>query len=149
MVRHLAWFLALLIFGSAGTAAELDTPATRHAAAQRYAQIADVGKLMRDAVDSITLKMPEASRDTFRALMTKHVRTSVIQAAVLTSMEKNFTTRELNALAAFYGSEVGRSAMAKFGTYMADVMPIIQAELMRAISELKQEGALNVKPNDT
>ena len=47
-------------------------------------------------------------------------------------MVKHFTTEELKALADFYGSPVGKSAMQKFGAYMADIMPVMQAEIMKA-----------------
>jgi hypothetical protein len=53
-------------------------------------------------------------------------------------MVKHFTTEELKALADFYGSPVGKSAMQKFGAYMADLMPIIQAEMMKAQAKLSR-----------
>jgi hypothetical protein len=52
--------------------------------------------------------------------------------AMTDAMVKHFTTEELKALADFYGSPVGKSAMKKFGSYMADVMPALQAEIMKA-----------------
>ena len=54
------------------------------------------------------------------------------------AMVKNFTTEELKALADFYGSPVGKSAMQKFGAYMADIMPVMQAEIMKASAKLNQ-----------
>ena len=47
-----------------------------------------------------------------------------------------FTTDELKALADFYGSPVGKSAMKKFGAYMADIMPVVQAEIMKAAAKM-------------
>jgi len=55
------------------------------------------------------------------------------------SMVKNFTADELKALADFYGSPVGKSAMKKFGAYMADVMPSIQAEVEKAQAKANRE----------
>ena len=51
-----------------------------------------------------------------------------------------FTTDELKALADFYGSPVGKSAMQKFGAYMADVMPAMQAEMLKAQAKLNQSA---------
>ena len=48
---------------------------------------------------------------------------------------------ELNALADFYGSSVGASAMKKFGAYMADVAPALQLELRRGMQELGKNKA--------
>ena len=41
------------------------------------------------------------------------------------------------ALADFYGSKAGKSAMEKFGLYMAEIMPPLQKELERAMRELQ------------
>jgi hypothetical protein len=46
---------------------------------------------------------------------------------------------ELKALADFYGSPVGKSAMKKFGTYMADVMPDIEAEMIKTQAKAREE----------
>jgi hypothetical protein len=56
-------------------------------------------------------------------------------------MAKHFTAEEIRALADFYGSELGRSAMGKFGTYMSEVMPAIQAEVMVAVGKVREEMA--------
>ena len=55
-----------------------------------------------------------------------------VEKAMKKSLIKHFTADELKALADFYGSPVGKSAMKKFGAYMADVMPAIQTEMMKA-----------------
>ena len=47
--------------------------------------------------------------------MTKHLDIGRVTAAIKAAMVKTFTADELKALADFYGSEVGRSAMAKMG----------------------------------
>jgi hypothetical protein len=41
-------------------------------------------------------------------------------------------------LADFYGSPVGKSAMQKFGAYMADLMPVLQAEIIKAQAKMNQ-----------
>lgn len=40
----------------------------------------------------------------------------------------------------FYGSPVGKSAMAKFGTYMAELMRVIQAEMIKAHAKANQSA---------
>ncbi|HUQ08876.1 MAG TPA: DUF2059 domain-containing protein, partial [Steroidobacteraceae bacterium] len=59
--------------------------------------------------------------------------------AMLISMVKYFTTRELDAMAKFYGSPEGKSSLEKFGPYMADVMPMIQAEMQHAMEAAQAE----------
>jgi hypothetical protein len=142
-VPYMRLWLSLAIIGLfavTATAAEpADTPQTRRAAAERYAKAADVPKLLRDMVDGMSPNLPIEHRNNFRTLMLQNTRAEVIEAAMVVAMVKHFTTTELNALADFYGSEVGRSAMGKFGAYMGDVMPLLQAEMARAMAEYERQ----------
>ena len=70
--------------------------------------------------------------------MTKDLDIPALTKAMTDAMVKHFTAEELKALADFYGSPVGKSAMQKFGAYMADLTPIIQAEMMKAQAKLNQ-----------
>ena len=137
------YWLVVMLMGSlpalAAPTDAADTAETRKEAAERYAKVADVRKLMTDSVEAMAQRMPEARRERFRAVMITHVRPEVLEAAMIAAMRKHFTTRELNALADFYGSEEGRSAMAKFGLYMADVLPLVKAEIARAFAEYQRE----------
>ena len=87
--------------------------------------------------------MPEEQRDQFKALMTKYLDLGRVTAAIKAAMIKTFTADELKALADFYGSDVGKSAMAKMGTYMSEVMPAtmneVQSALMKAQGEAHKE----------
>ena len=58
-----------------------------------------------------------------------------LNEAMLDSMEKRFTVAGLDALTKFYGSKEGKSVMQKFGLYMADVMPVMQAEIAKAVAK--------------
>jgi len=71
-------------------------------------------------------------------MMTADLDIAVLTKAMTDAMLKHFTTDELKALADFYGSPVGKSAMQKFGAYMADVMPAIQAEMLKAQAKMSQ-----------
>lgn len=66
---------------------------------------------------------PPEARAEVAALFKKHLRYDTLEGLALAAMMKHFTTQELDALAKFYGSAEGKSAMAKFGPYMADVLP--------------------------
>jgi len=88
--------------------------------------------------DKMAANIPADQRDKFKKLMTTEVDVAALTKAMTDAMVKNFTTDELKALADFYGSPVGKSAMQKFGTYMADVMPVMQAEIMKAAAKMNQ-----------
>jgi hypothetical protein len=88
--------------------------------------------------DKMATNLPADQRQQFKQMMTKDLDIAALSKAMTDAMVKHFTSEELKALADFYGSPVGKSAMQKFGAYMADLMPIIQAEIMKAQAKLNQ-----------
>jgi len=88
--------------------------------------------------EKMAANLPPDQREQFKRVMTTQLDIAALTKAMTGAMVKNFTTEELKALADFYGSPVGKSAMQKFGTYMADIMPALQAEIMKAQAKLNQ-----------
>jgi hypothetical protein len=130
-----ALLLLSLLIASLHAAAS-DSEEERVAAARRYLDVAQMRKITDDTVNELAKTFPADQRDKFLEFMHDAVRPEVLEQAAMASMVKIFTAEELNALADFFGSPVGRSAMGKFGVYMADVMPVIQQEMFRALQQL-------------
>ena len=101
-------------------------------AAKRYLASAPVSSMINETAQKMAGSLPENERERFISLMTRLVDQKRIEEAVLDAMVRTFTAEELNAFADFYGSEVGKSAMSKFGDYMSLVMPVMQHEMVRA-----------------
>ena len=95
-----------------------------------------VSDLLKDMTTQMAKQIPEDQRQGFIELMSKHLDTEALNEAIKSSMMKHFTADESKALADFYGSKHGKSAMKKFGIYMADVMPAIQQEVIKATSKM-------------
>ena len=113
-----------------------DTPETRRKEAERYLQVSPPKALFEDMADKMAANLPADQRDQFKKIMTTQVDIAALSKAMTDAMVKNFTTEELKALADFYGSPVGKSAMQKFGAYMADIMPVVQSEIMKAAAKM-------------
>jgi len=131
-------FVAFLGFGVAANAQE--SHADRVRAAERYLKVANMAQMLENTFLETAKRLPHGKRKEFIEFMRSAVRIDVLENAVLLSMIKVFTAEELNALADFYGSSVGQSALAKFGIYMAEVNPVIQQETQRAIQEWKRKN---------
>lgn len=129
----------LLLLLPAFHALASDTEQERVAAAKRYLEVAQMSKITDDAVTELAKTYPAEKRDKFLEFMREAVRPEVLEQAAMASMVKVFTAEELNALADFFGSPIGRSAMGKFGIYMADVMPVIQQEMFRALQSVPRQ----------
>jgi len=130
--------LALIVCAWSPVFGAPDSPETRRKEAERYLQVSPPKTLLADMTDKMAANIPADQRDKFKKLMTTEVDVAALTKAMTDAMVKNFTTDELKALADFYGSPVGKSAMQKFGTYMADVMPVMQAEIMKAAAKMNQ-----------
>jgi hypothetical protein len=130
--------ILILFISCALTFSAPDTPETRRHEAERYLQVTPPKTLFEDMADKMAANLPPDQRDQFKKLMTSQLDIAALTKAMLDSMVKHFTTEELKALADFYGSPVGKSAMQKFGAYMADIMPTVEAEIMKAQAKLNQ-----------
>ena len=120
---------------SALAAETADTPENRLAAAKQYLRVSPIQEMMDDMTEKISLTMPLEQRREFVDLMKRRVQMDVIEQATINGLVKHFTVREIEALAAFYGSPEGKAITKKMGVYMADVMPIIQREIQRAVQQ--------------
>src|SRR4029077_17297639 len=104
--------------------------------AERYLQVSPPKALFEDMADKMAETLPADQLDQIKKIITTQVDIAALSKAMIDAMVKNFTTEELKALADFYGSPVGKSAMQKFGAYMADIMPVMQAEIMKAAAKM-------------
>ena len=94
-----------------------------------------MAKMLDDMFTEMAKQLPSEQRAQFIGQMKNVVHADVLEKLCRESLIKTFTADELNALADFYGSKHGSSAMLKFGAYMAQVMPAIQSEVQRGVQE--------------
>ena len=135
-------FLALPVL--AEKPADKDAHGKRLEAADRYLKVMPPKNMFLDLVQKMSAQVPREQQKKFIDLMTKNMDLDKFSAIVRETIVKHFTAEELNALADFYGSPVGKSAMSKFGQYMADIMPQIQSLTIEAVK--KTQGQMNLGP---
>ncbi|MBA3849364.1 MAG: hypothetical protein C0502_05140 [Opitutus sp.] len=116
-----------------------DTPENRSREADRYLAATPPKEMFADMAEQVAKTVPPERRQALKDAFTKYLDLEALTKAMRDAMVKNFTADELSALADFYGSPVGKSAMKKFGTYMADVMPAIQGEMMKASAKMNRD----------
>jgi hypothetical protein len=132
-------FSALLISSACALAQSEDSPAAREAGVDRYMNAVPTSRMMEDTYTEMSKQLPPEQRAWFISNMRRVAKVETIERLAKASMIKHFTADELNALADFYSSKHGASAMAKFGAYMADVMPPLLQEIQRAAQEVQTE----------
>ncbi|WP_316415594.1 DUF2059 domain-containing protein [Mesoterricola silvestris] len=129
--------LSILFLTALPLMAVEDTEANRLKAAERYLAATPVSELMNDLVEQMGKNQPSEKQAWIKTVMTNCLDMKAIETIMRKSMIKTFTADELNALADFYASPYGKSAMKKFGLYMADAMPETQQEIMKAVEKSK------------
>jgi hypothetical protein len=132
-------FLGLLMTASLPASALEDTQQNREQEASRYLKATPPEEMMADMTNKLAETLPPERREDFVKMMTKHLDMARVSAAIREGMIKSFSADELQALADFYSSPVAKSAMAKMGTYMADVMPAVMKELRTAAAKAQAE----------
>ena len=130
--------LVTLLTSAASVLCATDSPETRRHEAERYLQANPPKAVFADMADKMAANLPPDQREQFKRVMTTQLDVAALTKAMTDAMVKEFTTEELKALADFYSSPVGKSAMQKFGAYMADIMPAMQAEILKASAKLNQ-----------
>lgn len=114
----------------------------RRNAAKKYLQVVPMDKMLDASISEISKNIEPEKREDFIMYMKGMLRAEVLEEISINSMVKTFTVEEINAMTDFYGSDLGKSIMNKFGIYMGDVMPAIQQEMTRAFMQLQEEGKL-------
>ena len=116
-----------------------DTPENRAAQADNYLRVVPAQSLMNDMAEKIAVTLPENQRPIFITLMTKNLDMNAVANLMRAAMIKNFPADELKAIADFYGSPIGKSAMTKYGNYMADAMGPMKVELAKAMAATQEQ----------
>lgn len=133
--------VVVLLFTHASTlvAASIpDTPENRLQQAERYLQATPPKAMFDDMAAKMAMNVPPAEREKFRQFFSSALDIAALEKAMREAIVRHFTAEEIAALADFYASPVGKSAMGKFGAYMSELMPVIQAEVMKAQAKIQR-----------
>ena len=131
--------LSFLLFLSTAHVFAEDSKERRALAAERYLNAVPISQLLEDTFREMSKSLPEALREGFVNQMRMVVRADLLEEATRASLILHFTVDELNAMAEFYSSPHGASAMRKFGAYMADVMPAVQEEVILGLDRMERQ----------
>ena len=140
MIRMVSLIMCALFLSAPVLAAE-DSQAEREAAVDRYLAVMPPEEMMEDMAQAMSMNFPPDQREGFRLFILEYVDHGALEASSRDAMIRHFTADEINALTDFYSQPVAKSAMQKMGPYMAEIMPVVQAEIMRALGELQKVEA--------
>jgi hypothetical protein len=131
-------FVSILVLLGTTLWALEDTPENRGQEADRFLKAMPAKEMLEDMTKQMLKFVPESQRQKMQEAV-KNIDFTAVEKAMKDSMMKTFTVDELKALADFYNTPVGKSAMKKMGAYMADLGPTLQQETMKAMLKAKGE----------
>jgi hypothetical protein len=131
--------MLVMVLPAAGAAQSPDTLEARQQAVRRHLAAVPIEGMLDDMINTLAGQIPEARRPEFIDLMKKMIVPDTVRAMTMEAMPRHFTVAEIEAMTTFYGSPEGKSIMKKFGPYMGDLMPRVQAEVLRALQKVKEE----------
>ncbi len=127
--------LAILLLPTLCFAGNSDSE--RLEAAKRYAETTNFPKLFQEMTDGVARTLPPEKAEAFRSFMGSMVEDGALEKSTIILMAKHFTTEELNALADFYGSEMGKKILSKFGPYMTEVNLVMKEFMIKALKDFR------------
>jgi hypothetical protein len=131
-MKHVLTWLALSLFLASPSFAATEQDEAKARLINEYFSYIPMKKMMEDTTRELAKQVPADRRQLFIDAMTKNMRLEVLEQTARQSMAKHFTLPELEMYVEFIKRPEARSAMDKMKFYMADLMPVIQQELMRA-----------------
>jgi hypothetical protein len=132
--------LALILPFSLPALALDDTPQNREKQADRYLEAVPPQAMIDELLNRTADTLPAEQQEQFKTLVAKHLDRAAITAAIRTAMSKTFSADELQALADFYGSALGKAAMNKMQNYQQEVAPTLMNEFQSAVTKAEEEA---------
>lgn len=112
-----------------------DTPQNRAELVDRYFELVSLDQMLKGWVSEAASGLPAEQRLDFIEFMTQELRSDLLEVAAKQSFAKHMTVQELLVFIEFMEKPEGKSVMEKMKFYMADVAPVLQGEIIRAIEK--------------
>ena len=138
-----AWCVALVtiigVFTTSGVAE--DDLGARIAAAERYANSVDFDQWFDEIVGAELANLDGRQRSQALRQLKQELSPQTIRNIVVNAMVQVMTAAELNALADFYSTPLGRSALRKVPQAYNAMSSALEIEVVRAIAAIRDKAA--------
>lgn len=113
----------------------------RLALAKEMHEIRPAAEQVDSAIDSVALKMQQASREGFKSKMRNLLDYRAIERISISAMAETYTLEELEAMIEYYSKPEAQSALDKTAVYQQKVAPEIVRMIDRAVMQMRTGGA--------
>jgi len=122
-----------------GASAMPDTPTNRRAQAIEYERAVPVERMLDASIAQMAALLPPEHRAPFTENARQEINPEPLRGIMLESLTETFSADELAAMAAFFGSDEGRSVATKMTRYMHRVMPPMLEQVQAAATRYAKE----------
>lgn len=134
MKRILHWLvLSLFLANPSFAVTEPDASSTKAQLIDEYFSYIPMKRMLDEMALELSKQLPPARRQVFVDTMANRVRVEVLEQAARESLARHLSVAELRLFVEFIKRPEARSAMDKMKYYMADLMPVVQQEMIRAM----------------
>lgn len=137
MVRLL---LLALLFWPLETLA--DDLRDRYAAAERFEAVAPTSGRIAAYLEKIFSDLPQKKREELMTVINDTVTESEIRQLSMEVMVSIYTVEEIDAMTAFFGSEMGQSVYRKQAAFSADAVPKLMLLLRNGIARAQAQSSI-------
>ena len=113
----------------------------KEALAKEMHEIRPAAEQVDSAIDSVALKMQQASREGFKSKMRNLLDYRAIERISVSAMAETYTLEELEAMIEYYSKPEAQSALDKTAVYQQKVAPEIVRMIDRAVMQMRTGGA--------
>jgi hypothetical protein len=140
-LRQYLFVLAIIVSQYPATGIAEDTLGARLAAAERYASSIDFDHWYEEFLGFELRKLDDRQRIGALKLIKEELRPQTVRNIIVNAMVQVYTAEELNALADFYATPLGRSALQKMPQAYKVMAPAIEQEVSRAFAAIRMRTA--------
>jgi len=130
----------LVLLAATVSAQETDTVEMRTAAAERYLKVSGTPSDTKLTTQALIEAVPSEMKETVRLVFADPEFNKKLELKMKEGLLKHFSTRELDAMTAYYSSPLGKSATAKMDAYMAEFIPVMTLEVITALKAAKAKS---------
>jgi hypothetical protein len=138
-VKIIVLITALILLVSVNYLAIKNRQVQREKQTSRYLATQPIEDLMQEMTKRMAKNIPVDQRQKFKDFMINNVDIVLLKDRMKILMQKRFTDDELNALADFYGSSAGKSAVKKLTVCRMELIPALQAEFTKSYAKANRE----------
>ncbi|MCK4492802.1 MAG: DUF2059 domain-containing protein, partial [Methylococcales bacterium] len=145
IISFIASIFLMISLSSCASLTPKEEAIAKTKAIEHYLEVVPIKIMMNDMVLKMAKALPEKEQAEIINFVFQKLNFELLETVMKKAMQKHFTLKEVNYMVATSLSPEGKSVIKKTGDYMAEVMPVVQEEMFRVLTEKKKEMEMEME----